>query len=377
MSSKTFRNDLDMLDLDNDLTYFFVNDAQKYPALYIQSKQKGSSYLFDIGDIYNLENRYLVKIKYLFISHTHMDHFIGFNSLVRIGVPLIKPLNIFGPKDIHLHIRSSLLSFRWNLLNSDQIRFKVYEIQDSGVKVYDITNTNDFVPTVSKDSIEPPKTFYNPMLPSPAHFIQTLDNGGHIQAVVLDHGIESIAYMYQSPTQFKVCKEAMNDLSLTPGSWILDLKDKVLNNRLDDFIYVDVKGESKQFKVDFLYKEILSIKESKTFSYLTDFYFTESNIQRVKLLSEDSDTMFSESSFMDADYKKAFYKKHLTTKQLALLAAYCNVSNIKCFHISRSYKDKNEVINEIDRFFKEFSILDQDSIKLKIKEELDRISKIE
>ncbi|HJO61635.1 MAG TPA: MBL fold metallo-hydrolase, partial [Desulfobacterales bacterium] len=54
--------------------------------------------MFDLGDICSLLPRNILKITHVFITHTHMDHFIGFDKLMRIFLGREKMLHFYGPK---------------------------------------------------------------------------------------------------------------------------------------------------------------------------------------------------------------------------------------------------------------------------------------
>ena len=52
------------------------------PGVYVDLKFERRALLFDIGDISALPTRKLLRIRDVFVSHMHMDHFCGFDQLV-------------------------------------------------------------------------------------------------------------------------------------------------------------------------------------------------------------------------------------------------------------------------------------------------------
>jgi len=55
-----------------------INDPFGDPGVYVECRYRHESLLFDLGDVHRLPPRKLLKVDYIFVSHTHMDHFIGF-----------------------------------------------------------------------------------------------------------------------------------------------------------------------------------------------------------------------------------------------------------------------------------------------------------
>jgi ribonuclease Z len=56
-----------------------VNGRTGDPALYIETLFERRAILFDLGDISALSSRKVQRIGAIFVSHAHVDHFIGFH----------------------------------------------------------------------------------------------------------------------------------------------------------------------------------------------------------------------------------------------------------------------------------------------------------
>jgi ribonuclease Z len=54
--------------------------------------------LFDLGDIAALPPRKVLRLEHVFVSHTHVDHCVGFDRLLRLHVGREKTIRLWGPK---------------------------------------------------------------------------------------------------------------------------------------------------------------------------------------------------------------------------------------------------------------------------------------
>jgi len=99
-------------------TAFLVNDPSGDPGVYLEIKYLHETFLFDLGDIQLLPPRQIRKIRYIFVSHTHMDHFIGFDHLLRICLGRNQHISLFGPPGFLANVESKLGAYTWNLVEN-------------------------------------------------------------------------------------------------------------------------------------------------------------------------------------------------------------------------------------------------------------------
>jgi ribonuclease Z len=110
-----------------------VNGRTGDPALYIETLFERRAILFDLGDITPLSPQKIQRLERVFISHAHIDHFIGFDRLLRVLVGREKKISLYGPQGFIDHVHHKLQSYRWDLVHrylSDLI-FLVTEIDGS------------------------------------------------------------------------------------------------------------------------------------------------------------------------------------------------------------------------------------------------------
>ena len=81
-------------------SFNFVNGLSGDPAIYVQNKKSGKAFLWDMAPLHNLSEKEQLKIERVFISHTHMDHFMGIDSLIRFNLPHKRKLYFYGPEKL-------------------------------------------------------------------------------------------------------------------------------------------------------------------------------------------------------------------------------------------------------------------------------------
>ena len=93
-----------------------VNGVFGDPGVYIDLKFERRALLFDIGDVSGLPTRKLLRISDVFVSHTHMDHFAGFDHLLRVCLGRDFGVRLYGPHPFIDQVEHKLHAYTWNLV---------------------------------------------------------------------------------------------------------------------------------------------------------------------------------------------------------------------------------------------------------------------
>ncbi|XIA65375.1 MBL fold metallo-hydrolase [Bradyrhizobium sp. TZ2] len=110
-----------------------VNGRSGDPALYIETLFERRAILFDLGDISVLPPRKLLRLEYVFVSHAHVDHFIGFDYLLRLLVGRDTTVRLYGPEGFAAQVHHKLQAYQWNLVDrfENDLVFLVTELNSS------------------------------------------------------------------------------------------------------------------------------------------------------------------------------------------------------------------------------------------------------
>ena len=110
-----------------------INDPLGDPGVIVEFLCQQRALQFDLGDLSSITNSELLKISHVFISHTHIDHFIGFDHLLRVIFGRGKTIHLYGPENFIANVAGKLAGFTWNLVDrySESVTFEVTEVHSS------------------------------------------------------------------------------------------------------------------------------------------------------------------------------------------------------------------------------------------------------
>src|SRR5262250_2525090 len=105
-----------------------LNGQTGDPALLLTLRWQGRALLVDLGRIDRTPAPVLFPIEAVFVSHAHMDHFMGFDQLLRLFLARDTTLRLFGPEGIADCVQGKLAGYTWNLTDEYVFRIDVTEI---------------------------------------------------------------------------------------------------------------------------------------------------------------------------------------------------------------------------------------------------------
>jgi ribonuclease Z len=191
-----------------------VNGPLGDPALYIEIKFVRRAILFDLGEIRSLSPRLLLKISHVFISHTHMDHFIGFDHLLRILLGRNKKVHFFGPPNFITQLENKLAAYSWNLIESYPLDLVVTEIHPSHLITAQFKSFQAF--KMELDKVTKP---FDGVVHEEWSFL--------VRAAFLDHKIPCLAFALEEQAHLNIIKTELDRMGLTKGPWLQTLNLKI------------------------------------------------------------------------------------------------------------------------------------------------------
>ncbi len=318
-----------------------VNDPLGDPGLYIKFMFEKRALLFDLGDLAPLSSRTLLRISDVFISHMHMDHFCGFDRLLRLSLGRDWQLRLYGPSGLIDAVGHRLASYTWNLVGNYALDFAiiVHElVAPDQVRVAEFHSRDAFHRTASRD-----KTIEDGVL---------LDEpSSRVRTAMLDHGITCLGFALEQKSHINIWKTRLDDLGLSTGPWLRLLKEAVLRNEADE-TPIEVAwaepGDHKQptMMLGALRRQVLRTVPGQKIGYVVDTVYTAQNVGHIVDLVADTDILFIEAHFVEGDKERARERRHLTSRQAGAIARKAGAKRLVPFHFSSRYDDTSPLVDE-------------------------------
>ena len=293
------------------------------PALYVRLSGEKKALLVDLGDVGSISPGKLFKVRDVFVSHTHIDHFIGFDHLLRLNLARDKAIRIFGPPGIIKNIRGKLAGYTWNLVGEYPFVLEAIEIGAGELKKVRFICSERFKACPAERA---------------AYDGQLIDLHPQyaVKALRLDHRIPSLAYLLEERFHINIKKDSLEKLGLPVGPWLRDLKNALWEDRPDEFI-VRISGDTRR-PLGELKRDIVAITKGQKIVYVSDCRGTAANLKKIISFARGADVLYCEAAFLDRDRGKALERGHLTAKQAGCAARDAGVADLQIFHFSPRYE---------------------------------------
>lgn len=309
-----------------------VNDPFGDPGLYVEFLFEKRALLFDLGDLRALAPRKILRLSDVFVSHAHMDHFVGFDQLLRICLGREKRLRLYGPPGFIDQVEHKLSAYTWNLVHNypADLTLEVLEIRPDGTARRDIFRCRKAFRR------EGDKEF---LLPDNVLLDETVLR---VRTTFLDHKTPCLAFALEEKLHINVWKNRLEEMQLITGPWLQTLKKAVLGGAPDDTliqVHACERGAiyEKWLPLGLLKEKILRIVPGQKITYVTDAVYHEQNAKKIVALAQDSDILAIETTFLEEDAERAMEKYHLTARQAGMLARAAHAKKIIPFHFSPKY----------------------------------------
>ncbi len=313
-----------------------INGPFEDPGVFVPFLFDPRAFLFDLGDLANLTPRDLLKVSHAFVSHTHMDHFTGFDALLRLYLGRNKTLYLYGPEGFLKNVEGKLAGYSWNLVANYRNLFTLVatEIHPDQQLTQTYVCHEGFQSTrrVKRQAFEG---------------LLVHEPGLSVSAVILDHDIPCLGFSLEEHFHINIKKEALEDLGLIPGPWLNRFK-QALYEQADSTSEFKIPDKfcstRKVYLLHELADQIALIVPGQKIGYIVDAGYSLVNAEKIIALVQGSDQLFIEAAFLEKDKEIARQKQHLTAQQAGTLAGRAGVKRVTPFHFSPRYTGQGDLL---------------------------------
>jgi ribonuclease Z len=315
-----------------------VNKSFGDPGVYIDLMFERRALLFDMGDLSVLPTRKLLRITDVFVSHTHMDHFYGFDHLLRVCLGRDRGISLYGPAGFLSQVEHKLAAYTWNLVENYQTEFVVvaHELDAQGrLRRARFGSRDRFARAPLPDAEAPPGL----LLQDPLFCVRTVP--------LEHHDIHSLAFAFEESVHINVWKNRLEQLQLPTGPWLTELKRQVRAGAPEETA-VKVHWRTREgshdetFTLGTLKRNVLEFVAGQKVCYVTDVADNAHNRSALIEFARAADLLFIEAVFLDADRAHAERKAHLTARAAGSIARAAAVRVAVPFHFSTRYLGREQ-----------------------------------
>jgi ribonuclease Z len=309
-----------------------VNGPFEDPGLFISFPFERRAMLFDLGDLSRLPPRDRLKISHVFVTHTHMDHFIGFDQLLRSILGRQKDLCLYGPAGFIANVEGKLAGYSWDLVDRFTSRLALHLTEVHADRRWHRSYHCGDGFAASADPVARP--FDGRLYTEP---------GLQVEAAILQHSSPCLGLALSEGFHVNILRTGLEKLGLSPGPWIARFKAALYAQAHPQTEFTIEPGPTsaeRTFEMGHLAQAIARITPGQKIAYVTDVGDTPATREAVVALAHDADQLFIEAAFLDRERERAAATHHLTARQAGELAALARVHRFTLFHFSPRYEGR-------------------------------------
>jgi len=275
------------------------------------------NYIVDCGEAKSLGVKECMNTNAIFISHTHIDHFVNFDTILRHQIGVQRKIVVTGPKGITNQIQNRIKSYCWNLIDKDAIAYEVREILKDGEYKSIILRPpmweKEEENVVAKTTVFEEKRFV-------------------VEYEILDHKTDTIAYLFKAQDKTKI---ELRD-GLKGGKWVRELKDAY--EAADEEKTIEI--EEKAYKAKELF-HLIHLEKGKKLGVILDHAANEQNHSKIKRKFTGCDEVYIECFYKDEDKEFAEKNYHSYALKSGEIMKACGIKNAIPVHFSRKYEERD------------------------------------
>lgn len=301
------------------------------PILLLRTRSSGRNLLFDCGQIHHLAKRIFTPLDAVFVSHAHMDHWMGIDAVIRHLIVANRTIDLFGPAGLADRMEHKLNGYDWNLMEDYWCSFRVHEIHDDHIRRSFFPGPEGFRRHAEEPLARVDQTIYRtPQL--------------EVRAVICDHRLDSLIFRIQERPAYLIDRDKLAGLGLSPGPWLGELQKYHLADGAvpaSRKLYQKAEQALQVADPDALLQALIKPQPGLSIGYVSDIGFTAENRERIIALLEGVDLLACECTYLSAEQERARVASHLCVTDVNLLLQDLRPAFFVPMHLSRTYSRRS------------------------------------
>ncbi len=307
-----------------------INGSTGDPALFIDYPGRDNALLFDSGDNAALPTRSLADLEAVFISHHHVDHFIGFDRIVRANIDRDKALRVFGPEGTIQKVYSRIKSYEYPFFPFQKIVLEVHEILDDRRRSARLECSRRFPrPVIEETPMSGPVLY------------QTDDLS--VEYARVDHTVPCLAFALIEKAGVYPDPDRLAAGPIRPDAWV-GATLKLIRSGAPPETPVKIRGKS--YPLGDLRSRYFLESTGARIAYVTDTAWSDASRPRLLQLAKGARRLYCDCFYSAEHAKQAETHRHMTATQAAEFALTAEVDELVLIHFSTRYEGRYEILLE-------------------------------
>jgi ribonuclease Z len=297
-----------------------VNGSTGDPVLFIDYPGRGA-YLFDAGDLTRLADDQLARLRAVFLTHHHMDHFVGFDRIVRANLDRDKVLPIIGPADTIRRVYARVTSYEYPFFAFQKLALRVCEVWPDRTRVALLECAKHFPePKVEEAPWSGPAVYE--------------DDALTVEAAHADHSVPCLSFALVERAGHHSDPEKLAAGVLRPGPWVAEALARLRAGAPEE---TPLEIEGGRFTLGSLAAGFFSVSGGGRVAYITDTAWGEASRPGLLGLASRARRLYCDSYYARAQAKQAATHRHMTAAQAAEAAKLAKVDELVLIHFAPRY----------------------------------------
>jgi ribonuclease Z len=286
------------------------------------------NYICECGNASDLTVKEIQSTNAVFISHTHIDHFVNFDAVIRHQIGIGRRVIICGPAGIAKQVQAKIMAYTWNLIEEGTIIYEIRElVAENQLIIYESEPPIWELKEIGKHSTN----------------ILFEEKNFEVSGILLDHKTPTLAYKFKEQDSVKI---EIEKIGFKGGKWVQELKAAYEAGHKLQAILINSQVYPAGDLFHLLHKQL-----GDSLGIIMDHAANTENHKKILAHFSHCNKVLIESFYKAADQAMAEANFHSYSSKSGEVMKLANVKEAIPVHFSRRYTeaDIEELLAEFDR----------------------------